>query len=182
MIEHNSDLISKEQGKFPLRAVITYSIVGIVLLVIQMSVINLITIGNALPDIILILVIWIGIREGYIMAILYGFALGLLFDIFSYDTVGTNALAKCVAGLLAGFFHKQEEEKQLVSSLRLMPTIFFITLIHNLIYGVFHIQISEWSFVRFFLEYTIASALYTTAFGFFAYGIGSRDKRRPGQG
>ncbi len=167
---------------FPLRRYIIYGVLGVITIAMQMVLVNLIAIGDSVPDLVLILIIWIGIYEGYMEGILYGFALGLMLDIASFDIVGSNALVKTIAGLIAAFFHKTDtKEKQLTSDMRLLPIIFVIAILHNLIYGLFHINLKQWSFIRYFFEYSIASALYTTTFGIFAYAIGSRNLRRPGQ-
>jgi rod shape-determining protein MreD len=178
------ELIEKSgSGKkeLPIRRYIIYAVLGIILIAMQMVLVNLIAIGEAVPDLLLILIVWIGIYEGYMEGILYGFVLGLLLYVASFDIVGSNALVKCVAGLFAAFFHKTDTEKQLTGNMRLLPIIFVIALLHNLVYGVFHINMRQWSFIRYFFEYSIASSLYTTAFGVFAYAVGSRNLRRPGQ-
>jgi rod shape-determining protein MreD len=168
------------QKEIPVKRFILYGVLGLILALLQVTAVDLISIGSAVPDLVLLLIIWIGVQEGYMEGILFGFALGLLFDLATFDIVGTNALAKCTAGLFAGFFHKKDAEKQLVTKMNFLPVIFAISLIHNLIYGIFQVNANQWSFFRYFAEYSVASALYSTAFGIFAYAIGSRDNRRPG--
>lgn len=180
MIETGNNQASQKGNELPVKRLIAYGVIGIILTLLQVSVVDLIAVGFAVPDLVLILVVWIGVYEGYMEGILYGFALGLLFDIFTFDTLGTNALAKLIVGLFSGFFHKKDTEKQLTAGFRFLPIIFIAALMHNVIYGIFRIEINNMNFIRFFLEYSVASAIYTTAFGIFAFAIGSGDRRRPG--
>lgn len=167
-----------KKDEYPIKRYIIYFVLGLLLTIVQSTASDLISIGYAAPDLLLLLLVWICINEGYFIGIIAGFILGIVFDIYTYDIIGTNALAKTIAAPMMAFFHKPAAEKQLTASYRIIPIVFATAVVHNLIYGVFYITLNSVSFLQFFLEYTLASAIYTAAFGIFLYAIGAREPKR----
>jgi rod shape-determining protein MreD len=154
-----------------------YAIIAMLLSVAHLLILDLIRVGNFTPDLLLILVVWIAIREGRFTAVVAGFFIGLLFDIVSADVIGTNALAKTVGGFIAGFFYREGKEDLILGSFRFLIITFIASVFHNLVYFFFFIKLSELSFITFFLKYGIAISLYTTVFAIFAMLI--KNPRRP---
>lgn len=154
-----------------------YAIAAMILSVVHLVVLDLIRVGNFTPDLLLILIVWIALREGRFTAIIAGFLIGLLFDVVSADVLGTNAIAKTIAGFVAGSFYKEGKEDLILGSFRFLFITFATSVIHNLVYFFFYIQLSDLSFIKFFIEYGIAISLYTTVFAIFAMLI--KNPRRP---
>ena len=146
---------------------LVYAVVAILLTIIDIVFLNFISIGGITPDLLLILVVWISIYEGQFIGIFSGFAIGLLFDIASMDVLGTNALTKTVAALVAGFFYREGKEARIIGSISFLAIVLLCSVIHNLIYFFFYIKLSEISFLSFFLKYGIALSVYTTVFAVF---------------
>ena len=105
------------QTWYNLRFVI-YGIIALLLSVVHVVFLNLVSVGGITPDLLIILVVWIAIREGQFIGILAGFGCGLLFDIVSLDVLGTNALAKTFAGFAAGYFFKEKNNELTLGSLK----------------------------------------------------------------
>lgn len=74
----------------------------LLLTILQATSLNRLSILGIKPDLLLILVIFIGLYKGPISGAWYGFLAGILLDIFSPSPLGTNALSKTVLGFLAG--------------------------------------------------------------------------------
>ncbi len=72
------------------------------LVTLQATSLNRLRILGIKPDLLLILVIFIGLYKGPISGAWYGFLAGILLDIFSSSPLGTNAISKTVLGSLAG--------------------------------------------------------------------------------
>ena len=100
---------SVAQSWYNLRYVI-YGITALLIALAHVIMLNLISVSGITPDLLTILVVWIALREGQFTGIIAGFLCGLLFDLVSYDVVGTNALAKTFAGFAAGFFYKEKNK------------------------------------------------------------------------
>lgn len=69
---------------------------------LQATSLNRLSILGIKPDLLLILVIFLGLHKGPIPGAGYGFLAGILLDVFSPVPLGTNVLSKTVLGFLAG--------------------------------------------------------------------------------
>jgi rod shape-determining protein MreD len=59
------------------------------------------------PDLIVIVLFLMAMKTGIIPAVLIGFVLGLAQDIYTPGILGQNALAKTMAGFVAGMFNEK---------------------------------------------------------------------------
>ncbi|HAU32355.1 MAG: Rod shape-determining protein MreD [Desulfotomaculum sp. 46_296] len=71
-------------------------------LTLQATVLDYLRVAGVKPDIVLIVIIFNSFRQGSKNGALWGFAAGLLVDIFSGGYFGLNALSLAAAGYLAG--------------------------------------------------------------------------------
>ena len=147
---------------------IAYSIIGLLISVLQATTLSFMAIGGIAPDLLIILCIWIAIWEGQYVGIFFGFALGLVFDFVTQDVIGSNALSKTIAAFIAGFFFKENMQKITIGSYKFIIISLLCAFIHNLIYFAFYLRPSEIPFFIFFIKYGIAATLYTTVFSIFA--------------
>ena len=155
-IDETADSIKK----FPIRYII-YSIVALILSLVQIQFIDLIAIEGIKPDLLLILCVWIALAEGQFLGLFWAFGIGLLFDMVSADVPGTNALAKVVAAFVAGYFFKPTNLKNNLSTFRFVLISLLSAFVHNIIYFLIYIKPGELDFVTFFLRYGIAATFYT---------------------
>ncbi|GAI02568.1 unnamed protein product [marine sediment metagenome] len=79
----------------------------VVALLIQLTLINSVTILGLKPDLLLIVVVVFSLLKGAKEGIISGFASGLLQDIFSTGLLGINALAKTVIGFFCGIIKEK---------------------------------------------------------------------------
>jgi len=150
----------------PLRA-IAYAVAAMLISVIHVVFLRFISVSSVTPDLLLILTVWIALFEGQFMGMLAGFACGILFDVVSADVIGTNALAKTIAGFVAGYFYKEGAAASTIGSYRFLLIIGLCAFVHNLLYFFFYIQPMQVGFTTFFLTYGVATTLYTTVAGVF---------------
>lgn len=95
----------------------------VVALLIQLTLINSITILGVKPDLIMIVVVVFSLLKGGKEGTISGFASGLLQDIFSTGLLGINALAKTVIGFTCGIFKEKIFYEHI---LFLIPVITFV--------------------------------------------------------
>ena len=86
---------------------IAYVVIAMVLSVIHVVFLRFVSVVSVTPDLLLILTVWIALVEGQFVGMIAGFASGLLFDAVSADVLGSNALAKTIAGFVAGYFYRE---------------------------------------------------------------------------
>jgi rod shape-determining protein MreD len=145
----------------------TYTMVALLLAVLDVILLDFISVGGLTPDLLLILVVWITLSEGQFVGLFAAFACGILYDVISVDIIGSNALAKVVVALIAGWFWKENSVQQNIGSYRFLIIVLISSIVHNLIYFFMYIKYSEINFLPFFLKYGIAISLYTTVFAIF---------------
>ncbi len=159
---------------------IYYAVVCLLASVVQVNYLNVIAIEGMTPDLLLILVVYIAVREGQFPGIFAGFAIGLIFDILSMDLIGTNALAKTCAAFTAGFFYRENQWLRYIATYRFLVIVFISSIVHNFIYFFFYLQVSNMSFMGFGLKYGIAVSFYTTVIAIFVMLL-SIPRRRIGE-
>ncbi|MCX6160645.1 MAG: rod shape-determining protein MreD [Ignavibacteriae bacterium] len=142
--------------------IIKYPIILLALILLQKSFISVIALSklNITPDIVLIAVIYIGIKEGKIGGSVYGFFAGLLLDILSGSFVGLLALAYTVSGFVAGFF--KTEGDRFLSKYNFLLVTFICSLISCFLYYGLYSQGTSTGFADVMLLYVFTSATYTT--------------------
>lgn len=146
---------------------IRYSIALLLISVIHLTFLDFISVGGLTPDLVLILCVWIALKEGRFAGISAAFVCGLFFDIVSLDVIGMNALSKTAAAFLAGSFYREGHSDQIIGSFLFLIIVLLSALLNNFIYFFFYLKPSEASLISFFLKYGLASALYTTLFAIF---------------
>ena len=132
-----------------------------------------------LPDVsVVVLTVFIAIREGQFTGEIAGFLLGLAFDLVSSDIIGTNALSKMLAGFIAGyFFNEQLSVQDSIGSFRFLGITALAALGHNIVYYFFYVQPTDLSFISFFLRSGIAASLYTTVIAALVMLVAARKQR-----
>lgn len=95
----------------------------VVALLIQLTLINLITILGVKPDFIMVVVVVFSLLKGEKEGSISGFVSGLLQDIFSTGLLGINALAKTVIGFTCGIVKEKIFHEHI---LFIIPVITFI--------------------------------------------------------
>ncbi len=95
----------------------------VVTLLIQLTLINSITILGLKPDLIMVVVVVFSLLRGAKEGTISGFASGLLQDIFSTGLLGMNALAKTVIGFFCGIIKEKIFREHI---LFIIPVIIFI--------------------------------------------------------
>jgi rod shape-determining protein MreD len=126
---------------------------------------DLVAIAGLTPDLPLVAVVFVALRYGQIPGTLAGFGTGLTFDLLSAGdgVMGLSALAKTVAGFLAGYFYNETKTQQLLGGYEFVVLVGAIALVHNVLYFVILLQGTEIGWGLAILRYGIPSALYTAA-------------------
>src|SRR5690606_37603981 len=98
---------NQQKSNYPIQRYVAYALIAIVLSLIQFSLLNFVVVQGITPDLLLILVVWIAIREGRFTGTIAGFLIGLTLDIITFDLIGINAFTKTIAGFIAGSFFQE---------------------------------------------------------------------------
>ena len=72
-----------------------------------------------------------------------------------------------MAGFIAGYFHRPGFSKETIGSARFLMIVTVAGFVHNLIYNFFFLRPMQVSFLMFFVQYGVASTLYSTVAAIF---------------
>ena len=134
--------------------------------VLQTTWLDFISVSALKPDLILLIITIIALREGPILATLLGFSIGLLQDAYAPADFGLNALLKCTAGFAVGHGRSRVVSDNLQVQVTL---VFFTVLLHDLLYYAITNAISLIDVPYFWIRYGLGRAIYTGLLGAFTY-------------
>ncbi len=159
-----------------IRKILIYSVIALVLIMIQGILGPLLSILKIRPDFILIFVIFIGQREGKTFGQLSGFSLGLIVDLLGMSSfLGLSVLVKTLAGFFAGYLKDQKHKMNIfsyyLSLLVILFTHFF--LFYSIYYHSLNLSI-QYRLGR----YVLPALIYTGVFYFLIEFIFSRQTVR----
>ncbi len=137
------------------------SAIIVVALLIQLTLINSITIMGLKPDLIMVVVVVFSLLKGEKEGTISGFASGLLQDIFSTGLLGINALVKTVIGFICGILKEKIFHEHI---LFLIPIITFIaSFIQNiLIFSLLRAFGIEYNLAWSLKQVALPEALYSS--------------------
>lgn len=81
------------------------AIAALFLALLEAAVLSNITILPALPDLVLLLVVYVALKNGSAAGCTCGFLAGMILDFVSAAPLGLNAMTKTITGFLLGKFH-----------------------------------------------------------------------------
>jgi rod shape-determining protein MreD len=135
--------------------------VALVLVIVQVVLSRVVSIGGVVPDLAIIFLAFIVIMRGQMIAEIAGFLLGLALDILSGGTLGAHALSLALAGFLLGYFYDEELAKARLRNWPFLLFVFAIAVISNLIYYFLFTAGSGMNFLAYVTERGGLSTLYT---------------------
>ena len=137
------------------------SAVALLLVILEVFASRYLTFAGAMPDLVLIFLVYVVITKGQLVAQISGFLLGLLIDILSSGTLGAHALSLTIAGFLLGYFYNEEVSKQRLRNWPFLLFVFAASILNSIIYYLFFTLGSGLSFVDYAVERGGLGALLT---------------------
>lgn len=142
-----------------------YLLLAVALFAVHFFVVPFLAIVHVVPDVILILVVYLALREGQAFATVAGFLLGLALDITSGEggMLGLAALCNTIAGFTAGYFYNENRMMQILGGYQLLIAVGIAGLVHNVIYFLIFLQGSGIPVSDAMFLHAVPGALYTVA-------------------
>jgi len=143
-----------------------YSGIMLLLIIVQKTLIWLLAITSyeVTPDIVMIGLVYIGIKKGKITGSVSGFLSGLILDIFSFSFIGLMALSKASAGFISGFFYEETKMERYLNTYIFTIIVIFCSLINNIIYFTIYFQGTNLVFGDILFRYIVPTTVYTAIF------------------
>ena len=147
------------------RRTVYYILLSLLLVVIDSTLVKFLSIANIVPDILLIGIVYIAVREGQIAGTTAGFFIGLAMNLMSAtdSMLGLAALAKTFAGFTAGYFYNENKTYNTLGGYQFIVIVAVASVVHNTLYFIIFLQGSGLSWVQSVFSYGIPTTAYTAA-------------------
>jgi rod shape-determining protein MreD len=144
-----------------------YLLGSILLILLHTSVIKFLSIGGIVPDILVLWVVYLALREGQIAGTVAGFCLGIVIDLVSGPDgmLGLSSLSKTLAGFTAGYFYNENKMFQILGGYQFLVAVGVASLVHNIVYFLIFLQGTTIGWWDAMLLYSMPTTLYTVAVG-----------------
>jgi rod shape-determining protein MreD len=151
---------------------IRYIFLLVLAFTLQTTWIDFFEISSLKPDLILLALTYIALREGPLVAICMGFGIGFMQDIYHPADLGLNALSKSLIGFAVGYGRSRIVADNIQVQIGLL---FGAVLCHDLIYYLGTSAIGLLDVPYFWLRYGLGRAVYTALLGtLFSAGLNLR--------
>jgi rod shape-determining protein MreD len=146
---------------------VRYTVILLILVILQKTLIWLLAVTNyeITPDIVMIGLVYVGIRKGKLVSSSGGFLFGLIIDLFSFSFLGLSALSKCAGGFVSGYFNNENKIERFTHTYIFIFIVLLCSFINNLIYFTIYFQGTNLSFLEILIRYIIPTSIYTAVFG-----------------
>ena len=129
-------------------------------LFIQSSLVSEMSVFGVTPDLVLLVLVYIGISYGQMEGAIFGFLAGFLQDTYTPDHMGLNALAKSIVGFVVGYGRGGVVADSFVVQ---SSIVFGAVLMHDLVYFICYSGNDLPGILFNVLRYGVGAALYTAA-------------------
>ena len=137
--------------------------------VLQTTWIDFLEVYSLKPDLVLLVLVYIALREGPLAAICMGFGVGFIQDVYHPADLGLNALSKSLIGFVVGY----GRSRIVADNIQVQIGLLFGALVfHDLICYLGTSAISVIDVPYFWFRYGLGRAIYTALLGtFFSAGL-----------
>lgn len=145
------------------RRVLFYTLFSLLLIVLNSTVVKFLAFSSIVPDILLIWIVYVAIREGQIAATTAGFLIGLAENLMgtTNGVLGLAALAKTFAGFTAGYFFNENKIEATLGGYLFIIIVGTASMVHNIVYFIIFLQGSGLSWMQSLLYYGVPTTAYT---------------------
>ena len=114
-----------------------------------------------MPNIFIILMLYIGLYMGRTMGIIYGIIYGIFLDIWIGKSIGLTSIALAIIGLISGMFDKtlSKDNRMTVLLMGITCTVIYETILYLMQYMVYGINLEILSFIKTLLVEVIYNML-----------------------
>lgn len=129
-------------------------------MLVQMLVVPFIAIEKIIPDIVIIFVVYVALKNGQISGTIVGFIFGLLVDLTIDFVLGLSALSKTFAGFVAGYFYSEPKIFINTKTLRFSVIVAVASIVDGIVYFFISLFGGDLG-VKGFLRLVVGKTVYT---------------------
>ncbi len=136
-------------------------LIGLLIVILQITLVNLIAIFNVKPDLVIIFLVARALLDGPTAGVLWGFGMGILLDALSGGLMGLGSLAYCLAGFISG----QIGANKIISQMHFLIALLLTTLLAHGLFLYFGQPWREIGLIEPLLKQYLPGACYTLILG-----------------
>ncbi len=145
------------------KRLLIYVALGIAAVLVQKFLDDFASINSVSPQLVIIFVVYLALREGQLFGMSGGFLIGLLNDLLVTHFIGYTSFVGVVAGFAAGFFFKESDIELAARTLN-FAWICAITLAISELAALPIIASGELDYLYVFMKFTVGTTIYTSVF------------------
>ena len=130
-------------------------------LLIQITIIPLVSILGVAPDLVLIILVYYSITRGQLYGTALGTFYGILVDLITGSLLGSSMLSKTLAGFTAGYFSGEGKKELYVHTFNFSLIVFLCAMIDTVVFSFFSAFDLQSNLISLLFEQSLLPALYT---------------------
>ena len=158
------------------KKIIAYFVLGLISILLQKFLDNFASLGSVAPQLVILFVIYLSLREGQLFGTVGGFAAGLVNDMLVTHFIGFTCFVGVFAGFISGFFYRESEVELAAKTLN-YAWISAVTLFLTEIAALPIVAAGELKYFYVFLKFTIGTTVYTSVFAMIIVFVNGKKSR-----
>ncbi|HUI30106.1 MAG TPA: rod shape-determining protein MreD [Candidatus Acidoferrales bacterium] len=150
-----------------------YFALGMAAIVLQKFLDNFAAIDMVSPQLVILFVVFVALREGQLFGICNGFIAGFFHDLLVTHFLGVTSFIAVIASFVAGFFYK-ESDVELAAKTFNFIWISAISLFVSQFFALPIVSAGELNYFYIFLKFTLGTTAYTSVFAMIIVFINGR--------
>lgn len=159
-----------------IRKLLVYAGLGLAAILLQKFLDDFAAINSVSPQLVMLFVIYVALREGQLFGMCNGFIAGFFHDLLVTHFLGLTSFIAVIAGLVAGFFYK-ESDVELAAKTFNFIWIAAISLFFSELAALPIIASGELNYLYIFLKFTLGTTVYTSVFAMIIVFVNGRKGR-----
>lgn len=143
------------------RRFVLYAVLGILAIIIQKFLDNYASINSVSPQLVVLFVVFLTLREGQLVGMEGGFVTGFLNDLLATHFLGFTCFIAVVVGFVAGFFYKEGDVELAGKNLN-YAWISAISVFISELVTIPIVAAGELNYLYVFLKFTVGTTVYTS--------------------
>ncbi|MCZ6701495.1 MAG: rod shape-determining protein MreD [Ignavibacteria bacterium] len=133
----------------------------LLVLLIQITIVPLISFAGVVPDLILILLVYYSIIKGQLYGTILGASFGIFVDLITGGLLGSAMLSKTVVGFISGYFSSETKREINITTYYFSLIVFICAIVESVIFSFFSTFDLRSNIFSLFFEQALLPALYT---------------------
>lgn len=158
------------------KRILGYLALAVAAIILQKFLDNYASVEGVSPQLIILVVVYISLREGQLFGMGSGFTIGLMNDLLATHFIGYTSFVGVMAGFVAGFFFK-ESDVELAARSFSFAWISAITLGITQLAALPIIASGELNYFYVFLKFTLGTTAYTSVIAMIIVFVNGRKSR-----